>query len=470
MSMLHLRAAGTASAVVVACAGRAWAQECLTWGTMPGEPGVRSYPAMCFDERRGVAVLFGGTSNADTWEWDGLRWAMIPLPAWPYGRDHPSLTFDPLRGVAVMFGGHFGPQSAVTNETWEYDGLAWRQRMGPLPPARTFHAAAYDRVRGELVLFGGGVPNTTRYADTWVWNGSVWAERMAPGPAARWQHAMEFDRARGVVVLHGGYLEQGGETTQTWEWDGAAWTLRSGAGPNTGEMYFDARLGRVRLLAAASFTRPERLSVWDWNGADWTPVPALGPEWRRHAATAYDTARESVLLYGGYNVMGGPQRGGFVEARTSLAFAALPGSRVVAEGETLHLSVRTCGEGVEHQWRRNGQPLRDDGRITGSGTADLMVRDFGPGDEGAYDAVATGPAGSIVTPPAAIGLWMPGLCYPDCDTSTGRGTLDIFDFLCFLSAYDIQANYACDCDTAGPGVCDIFDFLCFANAFARGCP
>ena len=62
-------------------------------------------------------------------------------------------------------------------------------------------------------------------------------------------------------------------------------------------------------------------------------------------------------------------------------------------------------------------------------------------------------------------------CYPDCDTSTGPGVLDIFDFLCFQNRYDAGAPYACDCDTTtGPANCDIFDFLCFQNAFDAGCP
>jgi sugar lactone lactonase YvrE len=62
-------------------------------------------------------------------------------------------------------------------------------------------------------------------------------------------------------------------------------------------------------------------------------------------------------------------------------------------------------------------------------------------------------------------------CYPDCDTSTGRGVLDIFDFLCFQNRYAAGSPYACDCDTStGAGVCDIFDFLCFQNEFAAGCP
>ena len=64
----------------------------------------------------------------------------------------------------------------------------------------------------------------------------------------------------------------------------------------------------------------------------------------------------------------------------------------------------------------------------------------------------------------------PRLCYPDCDTSTGVGVLDIFDFLCFQNAFVTGECYA-DCDTSsGPGALDIFDFLCFQSAFVAGCP
>ena len=62
-------------------------------------------------------------------------------------------------------------------------------------------------------------------------------------------------------------------------------------------------------------------------------------------------------------------------------------------------------------------------------------------------------------------------CYADCDSSTGAGMLDIFDFLCFQDSFVNSEPYACDCDTTtGPGVCDIFDFLCFQDAFVAGCP
>ena len=62
-------------------------------------------------------------------------------------------------------------------------------------------------------------------------------------------------------------------------------------------------------------------------------------------------------------------------------------------------------------------------------------------------------------------------CYPDCDSSTGPGVLDIFDFLCFQNRYAAGASYACNCDTTtGQDLCDIFDFLCFQNAYSAGCP
>ena len=60
-------------------------------------------------------------------------------------------------------------------------------------------------------------------------------------------------------------------------------------------------------------------------------------------------------------------------------------------------------------------------------------------------------------------------CYADCDHSTGRGVLDIFDFLCFQNAFAAGRPYACDCDETPPETCDVFDFLCFQNQYSEGC-
>jgi uncharacterized membrane protein len=54
-------------------------------------------------------------------------------------------------------------------------------------------------------------------------------------------------------------------------------------------------------------------------------------------------------------------------------------------------------------------------------------------------------------------------CAPDCD---GSGTLDLFDFLCFVNLFNSGADEA-DCDASGS--LDLFDFLCFTNGFNAGC-
>ena len=57
-------------------------------------------------------------------------------------------------------------------------------------------------------------------------------------------------------------------------------------------------------------------------------------------------------------------------------------------------------------------------------------------------------------------------CFPcpaDCD---GDGSLELFDFLCFVNAFNANDPYA-DCDTSG--AFDLLDFLCFTKAFTASC-
>jgi hypothetical protein len=54
-------------------------------------------------------------------------------------------------------------------------------------------------------------------------------------------------------------------------------------------------------------------------------------------------------------------------------------------------------------------------------------------------------------------------CYPDFN---GDGTLDLFDFLAYVNAFN-AGNPDANCD--GNGDLDLFDFLCYVNAFNAGC-
>jgi hypothetical protein len=112
------------------------------------------------------------------------------------------MTFDSARGRVVLFGGI--SSSVWMNDTWEWDGNEWTQRIvTPSPAPRYAHAMAWDAVRTRTVLFSG----RGAAADTWTWDGATWRQELpSTSPPARQSHAMASDIVRGRVVLFGGEL------------------------------------------------------------------------------------------------------------------------------------------------------------------------------------------------------------------------------------------------------------------------
>lgn len=112
-------------------------------------------------------------------------------------------------------------------------------------------------------------------------------------------------------------------------------------------------------------------------------------------------------------------------------------------------------------------PQTADEVLEWSGTSATNV----PAGEMRFSTLAGTAGGATAANFTIATLGCPASCYADCDTSSGAGVLDIFDFLCFQDSFTQSEPYACDCDTSsGTGVCDIFDFLCFQDAFVNGCP
>ena len=121
-------------------------------------PGPRIAHAMAYDSRRGVTVLFGGSTSGfsllgDTWEWDGTTWTQRMVLG-PGPRFRHAMAYDSRRGVTVLFGGV--GRLFYLNDTWEWDGTTWTQRTPALSPSPRYAPMAYDTARGVTVLFGGG--------------------------------------------------------------------------------------------------------------------------------------------------------------------------------------------------------------------------------------------------------------------------------------------------------------------------
>ncbi len=143
-----------------------------------------------------------------------------------------------------------------------------------------------------------------------------------------------------------------------------------------------------------------------------------------------------------------------------------PSGLSVPNGQPAVFSVVATGTSPTYQWRLNGTPLTNDGRITGATTPMLVIGFTFMGDAGAYDVVITNGCGSVTTTPVTLGV----TCYANCDQSTGDPLLTASDFACFLAAFRNGNAYAnCDGSTGSPAL-TATDFACFLQSFRAGCP
>jgi hypothetical protein len=237
-----------------------------------------------------------------------------------------SLTNDSSRHRIVLFGGFFTDPSSAT---WEWDGATWTQACAAAtcskvtPPARSFHAAAFDSLRHKTVVFGGCVGETCPapyLGDTWEWDGARWTEACASAacranaPSARAATAMVFDSVRGRVVLFGG-VSAPEVALGTWEWDGTAWSNActgacSAPPPRVYHaMAFDAKRGMTLVhggIHAVSSTASAALGdLWAWDGRAWTELCTSSscrsqtPGLRDQETLTFDAARGVALAWGG---------------------------------------------------------------------------------------------------------------------------------------------------------------------------
>jgi len=284
-------------------------------------PPARTDSSMTYDADTLSMVLFGGnidngaTIYGDTWlftQTDG--WSQLSAASSPSARSGAGFAYDPITKTAVLFGGN--PQNGVyLNDTWTWDGSTWTQQFPPVSPApRSFNSEqmAFDAATRTVVLFGGYGPDSF-FGDTWVWDGTAktWTRKFpATSPSARGT-TRTYDAATKQVVIFAG--EDGGPSflDDTWTWNGITWTQQFPATSPPKRTNFllayDADIGDVVLFRGYNAVGGEALNdTWTWNGTTWSQVQTrLIPTGRYGAAMEYDPAFKGLVLFGGY-FTGGP--------------------------------------------------------------------------------------------------------------------------------------------------------------------
>ncbi len=118
-----------------------------------------------------------------------------------------------------------------------------------------------------------------------------------------------------------------------------------------------------------------------------------------------------------------------INALLGETFTHHPDDTLVDAGGTLVFTATpdvSGGSGATLQWRRDGVPLADDGRITGATTDTLTIFQAGFADVGSYSLLATLDGGLVAESDPAVG----GIRAPtDPNDVNGDGVVDVLDLL-----------------------------------------
>lgn len=317
------------------------------WASPSVGPDARRQHAMAYDSARGRTVLFGGYrtgtgSLADTWEWDGRGWIRFTPPVSPPARAFHMMAFDAARGVTVLFG---GIGALYYNDTWEWDGATWRQVLtANAPPTLEGAAMAYHAGANPCVLLFGGLGGTGYSYETWRYDGTNWTLAGGGGPSGRRGHAMCHASLTQQTYLHGG-VDQWGVKNDLWAWNGAGWsqTVPAPFAPPPlvhHSMTFDEDREELVIVGGSNGGSPGPWgatlditffgllsggavtpSHW-FDPGNWDPtLSRYVPPGRIFMATVYDSARKTIVSFGGLEV----DSLGAVGPESSMVYEVSPG-------------------------------------------------------------------------------------------------------------------------------------------------
>jgi hypothetical protein len=204
--------------------GRDWYEVQLING-----PQAIRFPTLTYYPSLRKTILFGeyqDTATFQTWVYDGTFWENLnqDLPAIPDPVLLPQMVYDTCHEKLLLQ--TLGDWTYEFDKTWQIlimDGSS-ENKLSIMPASVT-----YDQSRAKLVHFGITLENNggTWMSETWEFDGMAW-KQVYPlvSPTPRLAYAMAFDEARGVTVLFGGRTQEGVLLNDLWEYDGVTWVER----------------------------------------------------------------------------------------------------------------------------------------------------------------------------------------------------------------------------------------------------
>jgi hypothetical protein len=249
-------------------------------------PGGRVSPSAVIDVLHDCLLVFGGSRGGfdldDTWalplQGQGTsKWTRVsPLEGGPGARLGHAAAYDALRGRMLLVGGTDGEPLIDVWELRLSERMSWHRLriQGEAPPGRSGHTVVYDPVRDRLLVFGG--LNLVYLDDLWelplgAVPGQLRWNRLSPAgtsPSGRTDHTTVYDASRRRIVVFGG-IGASGRTNDAWQLalDGSmAWARLEAGG--------DSPPAAISEPVAVYDPLYDRMVVWGWPASEESPSAA----------------------------------------------------------------------------------------------------------------------------------------------------------------------------------------------------
>jgi Immunoglobulin domain/Galactose oxidase, central domain len=384
-------------AQIVLAESPAW----LFRGSLPGFPSEPKDPDVIHDAYSDALVMIGDGypwTEIRTWQANGGWSTYVPLGPPPTSRWFKSVVHDAARNDAWLFGGFYF--RITNNETWRLSlgGGSWTRvyPMGSPPSPRQMHSAILDPVGDRMIVYGGAGASGTALADVLslsLGGSPAWSAMSPSGdsPPGRNRHVAIYDPLGKRMIVFGG---QGSNDVWALSLDGdLVWRdlTPTGVAPPISIYFGVYDFDRHELIVLDSQTS----DLWILSLVEplvWLPVELTGPHPtppRDIGALLYEASPSRLFFFGGW-LLSNPTEFWSIDLPLCPApmIASHPTGQTVSAGSTVVFEVDVDGPGSPtYRWRRNGRPLVDDGRRSGTDTATLTVSPAGTFDGGSYDVV-----------------------------------------------------------------------------------
>ncbi len=397
----------------------------------------------------------GGLHTNNIARWNGSEWRALGTGLTSAGDPPEVYALAEYNGELIVGGFFTGAGGVGVGRIARWNGTNWAALgAGVDAQADPPFVAALAVYNGEMIAAGrftsaGGTPvsNIAR------WNGSNWRP-VGAGIDITSQYGAVYSLFvhRGELIA-GGWFGTFANRDAIMRWNGTGWRSLGGGITSNTYAYFVSAMGEYggELFAGGYFSTaagsPAK-NIARWNGTSWRPVGS-GTNFESYAMTNYD----GHLIVGGYFSEAGGQPAsaiarwngtGWLPLGTGVGladespgiraltnfggelvaagfFSAVgdepasswarwspliqpplvtqqPRQRTFLNGASTTFSIAASGgEPLEYRWRKDGIPLTDDGRVSGSATNTLTISNASSIDVAGYDCLVTNVCGEAVS-------------------------------------------------------------------------